>query len=214
MINVVREIVQIPKIDNNYRSIEILEALSVVFKNKCYLCEIKDTSPGVFDVEHFETQKEAGHKRYNWANLYLACHICNGIKPRKTPDGGYLDVCNPDEDVESFIDYDFETLEYDKPLFSTLEESQKILNTINLLKRVHYGHDPNTRLRTASLRNAIKRQALIVLSTIYKLDISKNDDNQRSFEERNLQILFSRNSPFTMLMRSFGNEYALAHLFD
>lgn len=214
MINVDRCAVSEPKIENNYRTIEIMNALSIIFKNKCYLCEIKDTSPGVFDVEHFETQKEAKEKRTSWTNLYLACHICNGIKPRITPKHGYLDVCNPNEDVENLIGYDFEPLEYDKPIFTTIDESQKTINTVNLLQKLHYGHDPNTRLRTASLRDSIKNQAKKVIRAIYELDQSRNNTDQESIEKRNLQILFSRNSPFTMLMRSFGNEYNLTDFFD
>ncbi len=70
MINVDRGAVSEPKIENNYRTIEIMNALSIIFKNKCYLCEIKDTSPGVFDVEHFETQKEAKEKRTSCRRYY------------------------------------------------------------------------------------------------------------------------------------------------
>jgi len=216
MINVNRDVTVEPIVKNAYRTIEILKALGIVFKNKCYLCEKKDTSPGIFDVEHFETQKEAVEKKYIWSNLYLACHICNGIKPKISPIEGFLDVCNPDEDVEEFIGYEFDSLEYDKPIFYTIDPSQKTKNTVKLLKKLHFGHNPNSKLRTASLREAINRQAKKVLSTIvnYKKAANIGDRGSLQIEERNLRIHFSKESPFTMLMRSFGNEYELQHFFD
>ncbi|MBK8052582.1 MAG: hypothetical protein IPK35_04685 [Saprospiraceae bacterium] len=216
MINADRTSAREPNISNDYRTIEILDALGIVFRNKCYLCEKKDTHPGVFDVEHFETQNEAGNKRYNWTNLFLACHICNGIKPRKTPTDGYLDVCNPDHDVESFISYGFDPLEYDTPIFSAIEQSKKTQNTVHLLKRLHFGHDKKTKYRTASLRDAIKRQAQSVISNIAKYKRAEEIQDQKTLNKEKVKLIkyFSKGSPFTMLIRSFGIEYNLHFLFD
>lgn len=218
MINTNRNAVEPPIIINNYRTPEVLQSLGVIFYNKCYLCEYLAPNPEDFDVEHFQTQSERVDLVYAWNNLYLACGTCNSIKPKVTPEGGYLDPCNDAEDVEGMIRYVLKIGEYDKPIFYEAVENanQKVRNTITLLKRMHYGHDPNTRRKTASLRKVIQDQAtsLITEIALYLKAQKDSDFDSAAISEEKIRLILSRYSSFTMLLRSVAAKFDYMHLCD
>ncbi len=133
-----------PKILNGpYRTQEILDELGKVFRCKCYLCEGKKYAPGAFDIDHFIGQAEVHDNANQWENLYLVCRICNEIKPKKTYDGGYLDPCNPADNVETEIIYELNGS--NSPQFLCNSEKIKTKNTVELLDRVHNGHNDKTK---------------------------------------------------------------------
>ncbi len=218
MINVDRSVVEEPEIGKHHRSLKILDALEIVFLNKCYLCESKYFRPDNCEVDHFVGQCEDENKKLKWTNFYLSCGDCNRSKPKKTPKNGYLDVCKEEDDVEIMIGYSLDEYDYDKPVFypTDSEPTQKTLNTINLLERFHDGHDANTRRKTASLREAIRKQACILITEIAKHQKAEIDKNQRQIAVSldKIKRCLSRESPFTMLMRDIGKRYGYEHLFD
>lgn len=218
MINVDRSVVAPPAIGDNWRTEQILESLGIVFLNKCYLCENLSANPQDFEVDHFLTRAERNDLTLQWENLYLICENCNRMKPKSTPLGGYLDPCNSNENVESEIGYILNVNDYDNPIFvcGNPSPSRKAINTANLLMRLHHGSNPNTRRKTASLRNAIEKQASKLITAIANHQKARNDRNHIT-ERENLQYIgqyLSRNSPFTMLMRVIGERYGYESEFD
>jgi uncharacterized protein (TIGR02646 family) len=82
-----------PDCSTDYRSKEVMTALKALFHGKCYLCEDEVADPV---VEHFIPHEGDPAKKYNWNNLYYACHRCNGIKGTTTD---ILDCCDATTDV-------------------------------------------------------------------------------------------------------------------
>jgi hypothetical protein len=66
-----------PDCSKDYRSIEVVRALKTMFYRKCYLCEDEVSDPV---VEHFVAHKGDNKLKYDWNNLFYACHRCNNIK--------------------------------------------------------------------------------------------------------------------------------------
>ena len=66
-----------------YRADDVLFALRVLYRDKCYLCEGYVGIEGV--VEHFlPWHKQFPCRAYDWDNLHLCCDRCNRQK-RKSP---------------------------------------------------------------------------------------------------------------------------------
>lgn len=93
MVNCDRTIVPAPNVGTDWRSEEVMEALGIVFRKKCYICEKTMESVYNFHVDHFITQNEDESEgddlKYEWTNLYLCCPDCNTTRLKKTPEGGY-----------------------------------------------------------------------------------------------------------------------------
>ena len=182
------------------------------------MCEIHKLHPDDFEVEHFQGQKEAEELIFTWTNLYLACKNCNGMKPRTTPEGGYLAPCNETDNVETEIKYVLGQRFFDRPSFtkSNQNPSVKVTNTIDLLTRLHHGHNPNTRRKTASLRELINRRAkkLVLAITKHKEALNHQDHAAAKQNEAQIRRYLSRRAPFTMLMRCIGSRYDYHYLFD
>lgn len=210
MVNVDRTIVTAPNVGTDWRSDEVMEALGIVFMNKCYICERKYPSPYHFAVDHFIMQGEDGMLIYVWTNLYLCCHHCNGARAKKTPSGGYLDPCNPADDVEQLILYNLAPYEFDKPTFvpSDSNPSEKVTNTINQLKKCHYG-SRKTSMKYAAIREVIANQAkkLVTLMLEARIAVEKNDKKEAAQKNTEIDMMLSIDAPFTMLMRSVAERY-------
>jgi hypothetical protein len=127
-------------------------------------------------------------------------------KPRKMPEGGYLDPCEPNDDVEKGIRYriDFGV----KRIFfeATNGSDIKAINTANLLSRIHNGHDQDSIKKTKELRSKIYVTERKILQEIINwLAAEKIKDGDKEFEHRTTLIgLLSRRASFTMLMRSIA----------
>ena len=210
MVNIDRAIVQKPNIGNNWRNKDTMEALGILFTNKCYICERKEPSPYSLTVDHFIPQNEDKNLIYEWTNLYLCCSDCNGGRQKTTPKGGYLDPCNPNDDVENEIFYELRPYDFDKPVFihSNTNPSSRVLNTINQLKRCHYG-SKITRIKYESFRNVIARRAnkLITLILESKNAKDKNNNIEEAVKNAEIESFLSNDAPFSMLMRNIANRY-------
>jgi hypothetical protein len=197
----------LPKPEHNapYRNSDLIEAFDDCFFAKCYLTEKKFVSSYEMDVEHFQSKNFNDHPelRYEWTNLYPTDHDANMMKPRNTPEGGYLDPCSPDEDVENEIFY---WLEYPNNChFKAVQNNNiKAVNTSRLLDRIHNGHDEVSKLKTGGLRKALfdKRDEVykIIMKWLAAGRSGNNDEEMR--QEILLKKLLSRKSSYTMLIRS------------
>lgn len=191
-----------PEKPTSYRNSDLLIAFEEDFYSKCYLTEMKFANSWIMDIEHFIPQNERPDLVYEWTNLFPAEHYSNMIKPRSTPNGGYLNPCDPADDVENEIIYTLSLYGAD-PYFEPRNRNNiKAVNTCNLLNRVHNGHDNKTQNATKNLRHSIQKKYIEVLNKIIEWN-NYNDESQEKFQaKRELQDLLSRKYSFTMLLRS------------
>lgn len=193
---------QKPEKPASYRSSDLLEAFDRCFSSKCYLTEMKFANSWIMDIEHFVPQNERPDLVYSWTNLFPCEHYSNMIKPRITPAGGYLNPCDPNDDVEVEIRYSL-SVYGEEPYFEARDgQNLKAINTANLLQRVHNGHDLNTSKGTAELRHAIHKKYIQILNKIVEWQHHPDGSDQKFQAARELKDLLSRRSSFTMLVRS------------
>lgn len=186
----------------SYRSSDLLDAFDRVFHSKCYLTEEKFSNSYIMDVEHFIPQNENPALVYDWENLYPASHYPNMIRTRVTPHGGYMNPCNPKDNVELEIIYSLSDIGYD-PHFEPLNSNNiKAVNSCNLLERLHNGHDSNTRKGTKTLRHAIHKKYVDILNLIIRWRAAPEDSQEKFQAKRELKEMLSRKSAYTMLCRS------------
>jgi hypothetical protein len=191
-----------PQPPGSYRTSDLLEAIDRVFKGKCYLTELKYVNSWIMDIDHFIPKNERVDLIYEWSNLFPLSHYSNMIKPRTTPEGGYLNPCDVADNVEWQIVYTL--CRYGLiPNFEARDvQNVKAVNTCILLARIHNGHDENTANATAELRHAIHKRYIEILNKICEWRQHSNDSQEKLQARRELRDLLSRESSFTMLMRS------------
>lgn len=186
-----------------YRNSDVLKAFDRCFFSKCYLTEQKFATSWVLDVEHFEPRKEKPELAYEWTNLFPCEHRANMVKPRNTPKGGYLNPCDPYDDVEVEIVYEM----YPSGRGMTFKTRQlnniKAFNTAQLLNDVHNGKnsDKDSIESTKHLKSEIKKKFDEVHYLIQKWR-DADDSSIKHKIENNLRNLLSRRSSFTALLRS------------
>jgi hypothetical protein len=185
-----------------YRNSDLLEAFDCDFFSKCYLTEQKFQNSWIMDIEHFVPQSERSDLVYEWNNLFPAEHYTNMIKPRITPNGGYLNPCEPNEDVEKEILYSLSVHGFDPKFTPNDSHNLKAVNTCKLLNRVHNGHNADTFKATETLRHAIHKKYVEILNKIIEFQSHPDGSQQKYQALRELQDHLSRRSSFTMLSRS------------
>jgi hypothetical protein len=204
-----------PECSVSYRNADLFEAFDRDFFAKCYLTEKRYVNSWAMDVEHFKVKAfdQQPELKYEWANLYPANHDANMVKPRKDPEGGYLDPCNDDVNVETELLY---TLGPDGfTYFKAADASNiKACNTATLLGKIHNGDDFESNKKTATLRHEIFKKEKTILNAIIEWQGAENPQDKFEAEVK-LKILLSRKSSFTMLMRSISAvRRFVPHLLD
>jgi len=186
----------------SYRSSDLLSAFDRDFYSKCYLTEAKFINSWIMDIEHFEPQCERPDRIYDWNNLFPAEHYTNMLKPRRTPSGGYLNPCDPNDDVETEIVYTLSSRGYDPNFEAKNPNNIKAVNTSALLMRLHNGHNDDTKKGTEELRHGIHKKYIDILNKIIVWQSLPNDSQDKVQAKRELKDLLSRKASFTMLIRS------------
>lgn len=190
----------------SYRAEDVLEALGNDFHSKCYLTEQKFANAWAMDIEHFKSKAFGQHPalKYEWSNLYPCSHDANMFKPRIDPEGGYLDPCSPNDDVEEEIVY---TLYLNgKTRFNAFDDKNlKAKNTAQLLDKIHNGgKDRDAKMKTATLRLYIQKISFELIELIMDwLSVKGNEKEEVRISVR-IKELLSRESDFTMLLRSLS----------
>ena len=120
------------KQEKDYREGIVFKMLTEDCNNKCYICE--DSPHTAPNVEHRVSHRNNPALKFDWNNLFLACHHCNNTKLDKYD--GIIDPTNVDP--EKFIKL---SLDFD-------EELRKVV----VVRKVNGGGDVDV---TASLLNAV-----------------------------------------------------------
>ena len=194
-----------PESNISYRNSDVLEAFDRDFYSKCYLTEQKYQTAYSMDIEHFKSKAfgQFPELKYEWTNLYPCSHDANMSKPRIEPTGGYLDPCNPNDDVEKEIVYSLEM--GGVASFDILNENNlKAANTCKLLDKIHNGRDDYSKKKTAELRFLINKKEREVIDLIMEWLYEKNNEDKIRVG-RKIKNILSRKSDFTMLLRSLSS---------
>lgn len=194
MINVIRDQPAPPSLASqiSHRNKDVIDALYSIFRGKCYLTEQVFNVPSEMEVDHFVPQNERPDLAYTWENLYAIDNKANKQRPKQTPPGGYLNPCDPADDVEKEIVY---VVEFGgTALFRARNEANtKAVNTAKLLNHLH-----------KDLKPAVRNKHHEVVNAVAEWYHAKGSGDQREELEKEvlLRKLLSRDSHFTMLMRS------------
>lgn len=207
-----------PTKPGSYRGSDVLQAFDTHFFSKCYLTEQWHGNSYEMDVDHFVPVNQNPALKFDWNNLFPAAHKANMMRPRQWPIGGLLDPCR--DAVETRL---LATIGANgqAPQFEAADAAdQAACNTADLLKLLHNGkpNDENSRLNTKHLRVTIAAQYdRVMRAIIHFLSVQNGNSPQRlANARRDLQLLLSRQAPFTQLMRAMYPvvEYVPPELLD
>jgi uncharacterized protein (TIGR02646 family) len=136
-----------PDCSKDYRAEEVIKALRVLFHGKCYLCEDEVSYPV---VEHFIAHKGDNKLKYDWSNLFYACHRCNSIKETNIDNKG-LTIHNCSDatiDISLAVKCLCPSVPDNDVIVEAQDTSDKTINTKRLLDRCY--NEDNTGIRGIS----------------------------------------------------------------
>lgn len=185
----------------SYREEDVIERLESDFKNKCYICELKN--PVSINVEHFIPHRGDKELKFDWNNLFYSCSHCNNTK-EMLGQGELLNCTCEDDRVDERISYrvnPFPELEVliDEvlPVDQTYEE--RVKNTIVLLKAVYNGYNtPIKKRESTNLRKCLMDEIIKFQMLLLKLS-SSNIDSEQIKEQIEKEL--SNDSAFTAFKR-------------
>jgi hypothetical protein len=200
-----------PTPPGTYRDSDLLKMFETIFHTKCWLTEKKFAAGGDLEVDHFVPKSQAEHLRYQWTNLLPIDATANKIRPKLIPEGGYLDPCDPADDVEKEILYFLMPDQGEIVFEATDPGNAKARNTAALLHRVHNGHDHATIVSTEGLRKLIFKRENEILRTYLRYTQEPEGSFEKRVAQAELRHYFSRKAAFTMLMRCSDTGHRLQH---
>lgn len=194
-----------------YGGRDVVEALLRDFLGKCYLCEVK-ISARELSIDHRKHKALFPELECSWDNLFPTCRDCNDRRPKKYPAVGLLDPTG--DDVELRLEQTLRPVTPtgdERPHFAAADETDaRAVATAHELDHIH-----NTRsIKAIKLRAAIQERIDEVVAELveFKRQGVTTGPVRRLFEDR-LRELFSRQAPFTALVRGrLGHGFE--HLFD
>ena len=195
-----------------WRTAGVVDTLHRDFRGKCYLCEVR-IEPASFHIDHLELRHEEPDAAMSWANLFPACVDCNESRPKRSPDGGWLDPT--EDDVEVALDQRLIGHAY-QPAFEAVDpDDRAATNTATFLHRRHNAEA----VKSLVLRDRIKRRVAYLFerfAELRRLEDEGRVDSVRWREVRAvLRSLVSRSAEFTALVRSRASDFPrLEGLFD
>jgi hypothetical protein len=156
-------------------------ALREMFYGKCYLCENEVSDPV---VEHFIPHENDLVKKYDWDNLYYACHRCNGIKGTTTD---ILNCCDSMIDVSKAIKCLCPSVPDENIVVKAQYDDIKTKNTANLLDKCY--NDDNTGIRSISRESLHERLFDHYCDFIDHRRILKNRSSSEAEKEKAKELL-------------------------
>ncbi|EIX9775491.1 MULTISPECIES: hypothetical protein [Klebsiella pneumoniae complex] len=202
MFNVVRPL-QVPPslaLQRTYKSEDVIDALRVMFHNKCYLCEQDSLADP--EVEHFVPHNRDPLLKFGWGNLFYACRRCNGIKSNSHVN--LLDCTLPNSNVSSEIVHFAGNAAVGEILIraSSNNPSQQVINTVNLINKC-FNLD-NTSLRKVSKESLMEKLLIelgnyLPLRDVLATRLSTQNDIQSA--KNSLAIMCADNYPFSIFWK-------------
>jgi uncharacterized protein (TIGR02646 family) len=102
------------RILGRYRHEDVKRALVAAFRGKCAYCESRLLHVDYGHIDHFRPKSKYTQQAFDWANLVLACGVCNGREykgeafPLQAEGGPLLNPCTEDPARHLSFAYDAE----------------------------------------------------------------------------------------------------------
>lgn len=210
MINVVRNIPAPAELAQNKIGAETKEALLQMFHGKCYLCEIKNAVST--EVEHFKPKSLFAELKYDWNNLFLACHHCNTIKNYTTDkhkDKELLNCCDDSVSVIELINFSCSANPKEKVTISaTLANPDPITtHTILLLDQIFNTDSPSKKFDAKQLTDKVTIEVKKLLDLLHQYTFDSYSTDTKASILRSIKNLLHPASEFTAFKVSYIKKY-------
>lgn len=179
----------------NYKDVDTVKELRIMFNDKCYLCNIEPTD---YNVEHLRPHKNSSdlHLKFDWDNLFLSCPHCNSVKNKLIFDDCIIDCCK--EDPEEFLD--FFCKDSIVKIISRTNNNKTATMTAKLLTEVF--NLTNTAIRDLQSEKRVK-ELLSEMNVLYTIIDEYKSDCNNKIVHRTLSGLLSRKSQFAAFKRAY-----------
>lgn len=187
-------------LQQSYKDHDVIEALRIIFHDKCYLCEQGSISDP--EVEHFVPHNKNLALKFGWNNLFFACRRCNGIKSNNHIN--LLNCTAVGNNVSDEIVHYAGNAHVGEIIVKAFSEnpSAQVLNTVSLLDKCF--NLENTSLRRVSKESLIEK-ILIELNNFRPLRdiLAQRLSSQQQIAEAKstLALMCSSNYPFSIFWR-------------
>lgn len=157
-----------------YRHKKIKEALIEETHGKCAYCESKFLHIHHGDVEHIKPKSIYTNKTFEWANLTLACEICNQNKSNNDPN--LISIVNP------YSDEPEEHILFSGPLIFTFTQKGQNTEVMLDLNRAELFEKRKEKLcgAVSILKNVVDTTKPLALRKIIYNDFIKNELSSKS----------------------------------
>ena len=183
----------------NYRKADVIASLRQMFHDKCYLCETK--SPSTINVEHFKPSTRYSEKEFEWTNLFFACGHCNGTKLAKPQFDDILDCTDSNTPVDKWIKYEMKPFPKEKIIFTAMEQSQIVANTIELLDAIYNGVTPIRSAESEYICNKLLWEIVHFQEALLKYDLETEPPHKRTEHKQFIETNLKRSAPFSAFKR-------------
>ena len=164
---------------------EVLEQLQKDFKNKCYICE--DKEPHSLNVEHFKPISRYRELEFDWDNLFFSCSHCNNIKSDKPQYDSILNCTIESDGVDTKIRYHIEPFPKKQAEIESKEDTEKVNNTVCLLREVYNGTTIQKKMESANLRSQLLNEIRRFQDLLFQFYDNSNSPEEK--EETKKQIV-------------------------
>ena len=184
--------------EDDYRGGKVFELLIMDCRNKCYICEDKESTG--LNVEHRIPHKGDKTLKYNWDNLFLSCVHCNNTKSFCIDNTNDVIIDPVTLDPEEYIEIAISAVDglKEKVIINKLKDAETVDTTVKLLNYVYNGAPTDIkRLESANLRNKIMREVnrfqLYVSGFKEETDLGYHELITKEISKRSAFAAFKRN---------------------
>lgn len=188
--------------NGKYNMPDVMSQLANDFNKKCYICELGDIQDP--EVEHLIPHHGGNDidAMFDWNNLFLSCHHCNGLKNKHKYERKIINCCvqNPEEHLHCCYNNG-------NVVVVNIDEDEKSIMTAELINEVFNLKDSGTRVYSSDFRlNKLKEEMLLLMKTL--TDYRKTPT---SGLKRKLSILLDKKTAFAAFKRDYirdnGSSY-------
>lgn len=166
-----------------YNHKEVTDTLGVMSHGKCFYCENRCA----LSVDHYVEIAEVRGLAFDWANLYLACDICQGKESnRSIPVSACVDPCDTAIEPSEHL-----TFEGDIATFLSPRGEWTV---------------KKYRLNHAEQKSERRRQLLLLADVIFRLrdlQIQERRDHLTEAEQQEICRFACSDQPFSLMFRSY-----------
>lgn len=183
--------------NGSYNKDDVIHQLATDFNRKCYICELLPISDP--EVEHLLPHHKGKYidRMFDWNNLFLSCHHCNGIKNKGKYEDNIINCCEVDPSEHIYCQYMDGTVE-----ITALDSDSKSVMTAMLIDEVFNLQDSGTRVYASHERiRALQNEMLVFLGVL-----KKYKENPSIMLRRRLRVLLDRKTAFAAFKRDYVKQ--------